>query len=67
MDRILWEWQKKDLPARLNQVGGPVEPFDYGGTNVTLGFEVNLGRLAGNATLKDLLDIRGDTLCYSYE
>ncbi|EOD48980.1 putative oligosaccharide translocation protein rft1 protein [Neofusicoccum parvum UCRNP2] len=67
LDRILWEWQKRDLPARYSQVGGPVEPFDYSGPNVTLDFEVNIGRLAGNATLKDLLDIQGGTLCYGYE
>ena len=24
-------------------------PFDYNGTNVTLEFEVNIGKLAGNA------------------
>ncbi|KAF9634526.1 putative oligosaccharide translocation protein rft1 protein [Lasiodiplodia theobromae] len=67
LDRILWEWQKKDLPARFHDVGGPVEPFDYSGKNVTLDFEVDIGRLAGNATLHDLLDPRGGTLCYSYE
>ncbi|KAF2147297.1 uncharacterized protein K452DRAFT_293744 [Aplosporella prunicola CBS 121167] len=67
LDRILWEWQKKDLPTRLHQVGGPVEPFDYGGVNVTLDFQVNIGKLAGNVTLEQLLDPQGGTLCYAYE
>lgn len=41
-------------------------PFDYNGTNVTLEFEVNIGKLAGNATLKELLDTKSGKLCYTY-
>lgn len=41
-------------------------PFDYSGKNVTLDFEINIGPLAGNATLEELLDTRGETLCYTY-
>ena len=66
LDRIFWEWQQADLGVRLAQVGGPVVPFDYGGVNVTLEFEVNMGKLAGNATLGELLDTEGGTLCYTY-
>ncbi|EKG18111.1 Tyrosinase [Macrophomina phaseolina MS6] len=66
LDRVLWEWQKRDLPARLRDVGGPVVPFDYAGVNVTLGFEVNMGPLAGNASLGELLNTTDGKLCYSY-
>ncbi|KAH6867026.1 hypothetical protein BKA58DRAFT_318389 [Alternaria rosae] len=66
IDRIFWEWQQKDLETRLNEVGGPITPFDYSGKNVTLDFTVNIGLLAGNATLKDLLNTEGGTLCYTY-
>jgi len=66
IDRIFWEWQQKDLKTRLNQVGGPIKPFDYSGQNVTLDFEINMGALAGNATLKDILNTEGGTLCYRY-
>ena len=66
LDRILWQWQQKDLETRLNQVGGPIEPFDYGGKNVTLDFKVNMGLLAEEVMLKDLLDVQGGTLCYTY-
>ncbi|KAF2646810.1 Di-copper centre-containing protein [Massarina eburnea CBS 473.64] len=66
LDRILWTWQQKDLQTRLNQVGGPITPFDYSGKNVTLDFQINMGRLAGNATLKNLLNTTGGTLCYTY-
>jgi tyrosinase len=66
LDRVLWQWQQKDLATRLHQVGGPVEPFDYSGKTVTLDFTVNMGKLAGNATLEDLLNTQGGTLCYTY-
>ncbi|KAF2713067.1 monooxygenase [Pleomassaria siparia CBS 279.74] len=66
LDRIFWQWQQMDLTTRLDQVGGPVVPLDYSGTNVTLDFTINIGNLAGNATLKDVLDTTGGTLCYTY-
>ena len=66
LDHIFWQWQQKDLTKRLNQVGGPIVPFDYSGQNVTLDFKINMGKLAGNATLKDLLNTKGGTLCYTY-
>lgn len=47
-------------------MGGPIAPFDYGGNNITLDFNINIGELAGNATLEDLLDTQGGTLCYTY-
>jgi len=59
-------WQQKDLKTRLNQVGGPIAPFDYSGKNVTLDFKINMGKLAGNATLKQILNTQGDVLCYTY-
>ncbi|KAH8731557.1 hypothetical protein GQ44DRAFT_746267 [Phaeosphaeriaceae sp. PMI808] len=66
LDRVFWTWQQQDLETRLNQVGGPIYRLDYSGPNVTLDFQVNMGNLAGNATLKDLLDTQGGILCYTY-
>ncbi|KAJ6029211.1 hypothetical protein N7499_000356 [Penicillium canescens] len=66
LDRIFWEWQKKDLPTRFHEVGGPITPLDYSGKNVTLDFKVNIGKLAPNTTLESLLNTQGDTLCYRY-
>jgi tyrosinase len=66
LDRVFWEWQQKDLKTRLSHVGGPITPFDYGGQNVTLDFEIGMGVLARNVTLKSLLDTKGGTLCYTY-
>ncbi|KAL2840821.1 hypothetical protein BJX68DRAFT_278882 [Aspergillus pseudodeflectus] len=51
---------------RVLVVGGPIEPMDYSGANVTLDFTVNIGALAGDATLEQLLDTRDDVLCYTY-
>lgn len=67
LDHIFWLWQQRDLETRLNQVGGPITPRDYGGQNVTLDFKVNMGKLAGDATLKELLNTQGGKLCYTYE
>jgi tyrosinase len=66
LDRVLWNWQQKDFPRHLHEVGGRVETVDYSGQNVTLGFEINIGTLAGNATLDQLLNTKGDVLCYNY-
>jgi len=67
LDHILWSWQQKDTRTRYNQVGGPIKPFDYSGQNVTLDFKINIGKLAGDATLKSLLNTQSGTLCYTYE
>ena len=66
IDHIFWMWQQKDLKTRLHQVGGPIIPFDYSGKNVTLDFKVGLGKLAPAVQLRDLLDTKGSTLCYTY-
>ncbi|XHG06210.1 hypothetical protein AWENTII_009414 [Aspergillus wentii] len=59
-------FQQKDLPSRFHQVGGPVQPFDYSGVNVALDFKVDIGNLAPNLTLQQLLKPQGDVLCYDY-
>lgn len=66
IDRIFTLWQSQDPSVRQNEVGGPITPFDYSGQNVTLDFEINIGKLAPNVTLKDVLDTQGNTLCYTY-
>ena len=70
LDRVFWQWQwqKKNLPKSLNDVSGPIIPFDYQNQqagNVTLDFEINIGMLAPDVPLKDLLNTQ-DKLCYTY-
>ncbi|CCX12663.1 hypothetical protein FPQ18DRAFT_87268 [Pyronema domesticum] len=70
LDRVYWEWQKKDLKKRLWDVSGPIHMFDYAnqkGGNVTLDFEINLGPLSGTRKLWELLDIRREGMCYEFE
>lgn len=69
LDKLLWRWQQNDLPARFFDVGGPVIPFDYSnlyGPNITLNFQIGLGRLAPNITLKSIMNVQGGLLCYDY-
>ncbi|KAH6723859.1 hypothetical protein BKA61DRAFT_626744 [Leptodontidium sp. MPI-SDFR-AT-0119] len=67
LDRIFAEWQNIDLEQRLNEVGGPIIPFNYGGENVTLDFTINLTPIAPAITLREALNAQGDTFCYTYD
>jgi tyrosinase len=63
-------WQQKDLPRRLRDVSGPQVAFDYDNAiapNVTLDYKINMAPLTDDVKLKDLMDIKGDYLCYTYE
>ncbi|CAN9080630.1 unnamed protein product [Alternaria alternata] len=66
LDRIYWRWQQQDLETRLREVGGPIIAEDYLGKNVTLDFEVNIGKLAPSRKLKDLMHIQEGPFCYTY-
>lgn len=88
LDRLWWEWQKLDLPARLTDMGGPNTPnltwlatpphnwsfpppalTDHSGDpgNVTTLDHVLWGlELIPNATVGDVMNIRGDYLCFDY-
>lgn len=37
------------------------------GGNVTLDFPINVGVNGPNVTVGDLMDIKGESLCYSYD
>ncbi|KAL7271294.1 hypothetical protein RUND412_005961 [Rhizina undulata] len=70
LDRIWWNWQKQDLKKRLRDVSGPIVAFDYNNTlagNVTLAYKINLGGLGGDVTLGQLMNVKGDFLCYDYD
>ncbi|KAL0632473.1 hypothetical protein Q9L58_008658 [Maublancomyces gigas] len=72
LDRVYWQWQSKNLPARLHDVSGSVELMGpITGPNVTLAFPIELGPLAPQVTIRDLMDIKGlrsrtGVLCYDY-
>ncbi|KAF9457315.1 hypothetical protein BDZ94DRAFT_1314333 [Collybia nuda] len=69
LDRVWWSWQKKNLAARLTDISGPINILDYDnalGGNVTLSFPLSMGLNGPDVTIEDVMDIRGDTLCYDY-
>jgi tyrosinase len=65
-DRIYWKWQQQDLETRLREVGGPIVAEDYLGKNVTLDFEVDIGKLVPSRKLKDLIHTQEGPFCYTY-
>lgn len=75
LDRIWWKWQSANPQERLYEISGPIRPWvdvlgpnytdlPYG--NVTLDFEIQLGRLGGVITVGDVMHTKGDFLCYEY-
>jgi tyrosinase len=75
LDRIWWKWQSEDPEKRLYDISGPIRPWSnvlgpnytnlpFG--NVTLGFEIQLGRLGGPIMVGDVMNTRGGFLCYKY-
>lgn len=70
LDRVWWSWQARNLSARLTDISGPIYLMDYTnaqGGNVTLDFPISVGVNAPDVTIRDLMDIRGETLCYVYD
>ncbi|TDZ67419.1 Tyrosinase-like protein orsC [Colletotrichum trifolii] len=71
MDRAWWSWQMKNISERLQDMTGPIVPYDYTnalGGNVTLDFEVRTNSSVNVALpIRDLMDIGGGFLCYDYD
>ncbi|KAI5843810.1 hypothetical protein DFP73DRAFT_550358 [Morchella snyderi] len=71
LDRVYWLWQSQNLAARLLDISGSVELLGTTGPNVTLDFQIEMGPLAKNITVRNLMDIEGlaagtGPLCYKY-
>jgi tyrosinase len=64
LDRVWWQWQEKNLPARLTDIAGYTTP--NGPVNATLDDELNMFGVIPNATIRDVMDIRGPLLCFEY-
>ena len=66
LDRIWWMWQQQNLNKRLYEVSGHTAvdpPF----VEVTLDFRLKMFNLASaSATIRDVMDIRNELLCYMY-
>jgi tyrosinase len=68
IDRVWWKWQEGALPARLSDFAGYTTEHEpaTGWVNATLDDELNMFGIIPNATVRDLMDIRGGRLCYEY-
>ncbi|KAI5803488.1 hypothetical protein DFH27DRAFT_50436 [Peziza echinospora] len=67
LDRVWWKWQSAKPSVRLTEIGGPVNMMNMPpGANVTLSYPLNLGRLAPQITVADVMDISKGKMCYKY-
>ncbi|KAH9229139.1 hypothetical protein K456DRAFT_1923934 [Colletotrichum gloeosporioides 23] len=71
LDRLWWSWQSRDLSTRLSDISGPVVANDWTNEvdrNVTLDDTVYVGTSnITTRTVKQLMDVREELLCYTYE
>ncbi|PGH16269.1 hypothetical protein AJ79_01808 [Helicocarpus griseus UAMH5409] len=79
IDKLWWDWQAKNLPARLTEMGGsnlppsaPPEdvqnkkiPGDPGRTT-TLNHVLDMHGTMDNKIIADVMNIKGDFLCFEY-
>ncbi|KAI1360115.1 hypothetical protein F5Y08DRAFT_344034 [Xylaria arbuscula] len=82
LDKLWWEWQKRDLPNRYTDMGGSNLPIggsvlggqgpeftDYFGDNgniTTLNHRLYMTELYPNLTIADVMDLNGDVICSEY-
>ena len=66
IDRTYWMWQNQDMDKRLYQISGKVSFLDPNSRNGTLDDIIDMGVLARNVKIRDVMDTSGGTLCYIY-
>ncbi|KAL7267860.1 hypothetical protein RUND412_009538 [Rhizina undulata] len=66
LDRVWWQWQEEDLETRLTDITGYTSEYEpsTGWVNVTLDFEIDMFAIIPNATVGEVMDVRGSLLCY---
>ncbi|KAJ7088705.1 tyrosinase [Mycena epipterygia] len=66
LDKLWWQWVGMNMSSRIEDMSGrstTYPPF----VNVTLDFELNMMMLAPTVTIREVMDIRNELLCYMYE
>lgn len=70
IDRIWWQWQKRDLKNRVKDIAGYTTRFPIPGVgyvNATLDDVIDNMGLAPNVTIGEVMDSRAWPLCVDYE
>lgn len=70
VDRSWWKWQSAKPCERLYQLGGPSKQQSFQGEEIpetTLDHVLTLYGIRPNATVRDVMDIKGGFLCYEYD
>ncbi|KAJ7176749.1 tyrosinase [Mycena filopes] len=68
LDKLWWQWVGMNFSSRIEEISGrsTVDPPPYV-NNVTLSFELGMEMLAPTVTVREVMDIRNELLCYMYE
>ncbi|KAF7324633.1 Tyrosinase central domain-containing protein [Mycena kentingensis (nom. inval.)] len=66
LDKIWWDWVQMDSASRITDVSGrsTVEPPF---TDITLDFELDMLGLVPTVTVREVMDLDSESLCYTYE
>ncbi|KAJ7768197.1 hypothetical protein B0H16DRAFT_1365740, partial [Mycena metata] len=65
LDKLWWQWVGMNFSSRLEDVSGR-STVDAPYVSVTLDFELGMEMLAPTVTIREVMDIRNDLLCYMY-
>lgn len=69
VDRLWWQWQKKDLKKRVKDISGYttlIEPEEGGWVKTSFEDEMDMMGLIPNANIGQLMHIQDGILCYDY-
>lgn len=69
LDKVWWDWQSRNLPARVRDITGRKRMGDHDSSEgiVTLGDTLNMMGVVPNARVGEVMDLKGRRLCVEYE
>ncbi|KAF7369148.1 Tyrosinase central domain-containing protein [Mycena venus] len=66
LDKLWWQWVGMNFSSRIADMSGR-STVDPPFVNVTLDFGLDMMAIAPKVTIREVMDIRNDLLCYIYE